>query len=167
MCSLRRSLVLSPEVEPLPREECGVRVGWGTVLKDHLSVDFPELPLESFLYLQFWGDFFFSRNFNRQLSTVFCKVGSMSCFVPRWSFVLAVLILLGSDQTIQWPRGGMAKDGSVEGRVGAAPLAGKSSVVSLSLTTSSTCPVSPLRGRKSMGPVHCIFRKRNAILERA
>lgn len=31
----------------------------------------------------------------------------------------------------QWPQGGMAKDGSVEGRVGAAPLGGKSSVVSL------------------------------------
>ena len=104
MHSLRRSLVLSAEVEPLPREECGVQLGWGTVLKDHLSVDFPELPLESFPYLQFLGDFFFfSTNFVRQLSIVFCKVGSMSCFVPRWSFVLAVLILLGSDQTSQWP----------------------------------------------------------------
>lgn len=58
-----------------------------------------------------------------------------------------------------WRGGGDGIPG-VEVSLGIVPL-------SLSLTMSSTCPVSPLRGRKSMGPVHCIFRKRNAVLERA
>lgn len=60
----------------------------------------------------------------------------------------------------------MAKDGSVEGRVGAAPLAGKSSVVSLPNHV-QRLPSFPSTWKEIMGPVHCIFRKRNAILERA
>ena len=56
--------------------------------------------------------------------------------------------------------------GAWKGGLGLLPWLGRVPL-SLSLTTSSACPVSPLRGRKSMGPVHCIFRKRNAILERA
>ena len=70
--------MLSAEVEPLPREECGVQLGWGTVLKDHLSVDFPELPLESFPYLQFLGDFFFSQRILTG-SYPLCFVKSEAC----------------------------------------------------------------------------------------
>lgn len=79
-------------------------------------------------------------------------------------------LLLESDETRarteeEWPKKGAQREGQGQLPSGGG-LPEKGSVVSLP-NHGQHLPSFPLRGRKSMGPVHRVFRKRNAILEGA
>lgn len=141
-----------------PRQRRG-KPDWEICARGSSVCRFSRVPTWGFPYLQLVGEFFPLKKF-WQLFAIFYENWNMSYFVP----------LIGSDQTRTVIRGRMAKEGSSERRVrGSFPWVEVSlgRVHCLTGHHVQCLPICPLHGRKSMGTVHCVFRKRNAFSERA